>query len=91
MFKVGKQALPVLIKSFCERGKMFLDHPVDGWMAVFPTKFNRRLKHIGRLGGVMRTGSDKSAGKSNTSIDLRLKFAMPAQELTRKLCIMPLQ
>ena len=36
--------------------KISLAHPVDAWMAVFPTKYNRRLKHIGRIGGAMRMG-----------------------------------
>jgi len=31
-------------------------HPVDAWMAMFSTTFNRRLKHIGRIGGAMRMG-----------------------------------
>ena len=37
-------------------GSAEMGHPVDAWMAVFPTKYNRRLKHIGRIGSAMRMG-----------------------------------
>jgi hypothetical protein len=33
-----------------------MGHPVNAGIAMFPTNLNRRLKHIGRIGGAMRMG-----------------------------------